>query len=168
MAVTANDVKIYLSGGAANANGHLALGGAKSSNEVGLALHDLWDLVSSTEASVGDTEYRCLYIQNTHGTQTAQNVDVFISANTPSGDTTMAVGLGTSAVDGTEQTVADEDTAPTSVTFSAPSTRGTGLSIGNLTPGQSKAIWLRRTITASAAAYDNDQFTLDIAFDTAA
>lgn len=168
MPLIANDVKIYLSGGAANADGNAALGGAKSANEVGLALHDLWDLVSSAEASVGDTEYRCLYIENTHGTLTAQNVDVFISTNTPSGDTTMDIGLGTSAIDGAEQTIGTEDTGPTGVTFSAPSTRGTGLSIGDLAPGQHKAIWLRRTITAAALAYDNDQFTLDIAFDTAA
>lgn len=162
------DIKQYMSGGAANSDGNASIGGVKSSNEAPTNLNGFWDLVDSSEASLGDVEYRCLYVHNSHGTITAQNVDVYISSNTPSGDTVIAVGLGTSAVSGTEQTIADEDTDPAGVSFSAPSTRGTGLSIGDLAPGESKAVWLRRTITSNASAYNNDQYTLAVGFDTAA
>jgi hypothetical protein len=43
---------------------------------------------------------------------------VWISSNTPASDTQIAIGVGTAAVNGTEQTVANESTAPSGVTFS--------------------------------------------------
>jgi hypothetical protein len=93
---------------------------------------------------------------------------VWIGTNTPSAGTTIDIGLGSAAVNGTEQTVANEQTAPTSVTFSAPSTKAGGLSIGNLPAGQHKAIWLRRTVTAGAAAFDSDSVIIQAEGDTAA
>ncbi len=83
---------------------------------------------------------------------------------TPTAD----IGLGSSAVNGTEQTIANEGTAPTSVTFSAPATKGAGLSIGNIPAGQHKAIWVRRTITAGAAANNLDNVVIRVEGDTAA
>ena len=50
-----------------------------------------------------------------------QNSVIWIASNTPSADTTIEIALGSSAVNGTEQTIANESTAPTGVTFSAPS-----------------------------------------------
>lgn len=169
MAVLSTDIKFYLSGGAANSDVNASLGGAKSSTEITTAtLHNLFDIVSSAEADSGDVEYRCLYVENTNGTDTLLNAVAWLSANTPSGDTTLDIGLGTSAIDGTEQTVANESTAPAGVTFSAPATQGAGLSIGNLTAGQHKAIWLRRTVSATAAAYNNDSATINVGGDTGA
>jgi hypothetical protein len=46
------------------------------------------------------------------------------------------------------------------VTFSAPSTAATGLAVGTLTPGQHKALWLKRIVTAGSGASANDTFTL--------
>jgi hypothetical protein len=68
--------------------------------------------------------------------------------------------VGTSAVNGTEQTIANETTAPTSVTFSAPSTAGTGLALGDIPAGQRRAIWLRRPVTPGAPNSASDTFTL--------
>lgn len=166
MPVAEADIKYYLSGGASNSDGHASLGGVKSSNEASLTLEELFDRIQPSEASAGDTEYRCLYIQNDHGTDTANAVTPFISSNTPSADTTIDIGLGTSAIDGTEQTVADEDTGPVGVTFGSPGTRPAGTSLGNLGPGQSMALWLRRTVTGSASTFVDDQVTLGIGFDT--
>lgn len=169
MAVLTTDIKFFLAGGAANSDVDASLGGAKSSVEItDAALHNLFDVVSSAEASAGDIEYRCLYVENTNGTDTLLNAVAWLSANTPSGDTTLDIGLGTSAIDGTEQTVADESTAPAGVTFSAPATQGAGLAIGDLAAGQHKAIWLRRTVNATAAAYNNDGATLAVGGDTGA
>ena len=50
-----------------------------------------------------------------------QNSVIWIASNTPSADTTIEIALGSSAINGTEQTIANENTAPTGVTFSAPS-----------------------------------------------
>ncbi len=163
--------ELNLSGGAANTSPNLALGGARSTAAGGivptaLTANSLFDDVSGAEQQAGDIEYRCVYVRNSGNVQ-ATNMVVWLSGNTVDVDTQVAIGLGTSAVDGIEQTVANENTAPTTVTFSEPATEGTGLSIGTLAAGSSKAVWLRRTVNAGAGA-SNDQFTIATAFDTAA
>ena len=97
-----------------------------------------------------------------------QNTKLWISSNTPSAYSTVEIALGSSAVNATEQTVADENTAPTGVTFSAPSTEGASLVIGDIPAGQHKAFWIKRIITAGATAYNSDSATLTVKCDTAA
>lgn len=162
MAIISTDIVYRLSGGAANSNQNASLGGAKSSTA---ASASIYDDVTSAEASSGDTEYRCIYVHNNHGTLTYLGSKVWIQTNTPSADTDVAIGLGTSAVNGTEQTVADENTAPSGVTFSAPTSFAGGLSIGDIPAGQHKAVWIRRTINAGAAVA-SDSFTLRVQGDT--
>lgn len=165
MAIVSTDIQYRLSGGASNSAPASSLGGVKSSTSMST---DLFDDVSSGEAAAGDTEYRCVYVHNNHGTLTAEAAKIWIQTNTPSTDTTIAIGLGTSSINGTEQTVADESTAPSGVSFSSPSTEGTALSLGNIPAGQHKAVWVRRVVNAAAAAYTNDTFTLRTKCDTAA
>lgn len=162
MAIVSTDIVYRLSGGSGNSDQNASLGGAKSSSS---ASASIFDDVSSAEASSGDTEYRCVYIHNNHGTLTYLGSKVWIQTNTPSADTDVAIGLGTSAVNGTEQTVADENTAPSGVTFSAPTSFAGGLSIGDIPAGQHKAVWIRRTINAGAAVA-SDSFTLRVQGDT--
>lgn len=162
MPIVSTDIKYRLSGGAANSDPAASLGGAKSSVDAG---SNIFDDVSSAEATAGDVEYRCAYVHNNHGTLSLIGAKVWIQTQTPSSDTDVAIGLGTSAINGTEQTVANEQTAPTGVTFSAPSSFAGGLSIGDIPAGQHKAVWVRRTINAAAAAYA-DSFTLRAQGDT--
>lgn len=157
MAIISTDIQYRLSGGSSNSNPATSLGGVKSSN----AASNYFDDVSSAEASAGDTEYRCVYVHNNHGTLSLIGAKVFIQTNTPSSDTDVAIGLGSSAINGTEQTVADESTAPTGVSFSAPTTFAGGLTIGDLASGAHKAVWVRRTVNSGAAAYA-DSFTLRV------
>lgn len=169
MPIVASDIQFRLSGGAANSDVNAALGGAKSSVQVtSAALHNLFDQVSGAESLSGDTEYRCIYVHNGHATLSLQNAVVWISANTPSGDTSMEVAVGTAAVNGTEQTIANENTAPSGTTFSAPASQGAGLSLGTIPAGQHKTIWLKRIVGASAAAYNTDSATISVAGETAA
>ena len=162
MPIVATDIKYSLSGGGSNPSPAASLGGARSSTEADAGI---FDNVSSAEAVAGDIEYRCIYVLNNHGSLTLQGAKIWVQSNTPSSDTTIDIGLGTSAINGTEQTVADEQTAPTGVTFSAPANEGAGLSIGDLGSGQHKAIWIRRTVTAGASAA-SDGFTLRVKGDT--
>lgn len=169
MPITSSDIKYYLSGGASNSDPNAALGGAISSTQITDAtVANLFDNVSSAETTAGDTEYRCLYVKNTHATLTLQSAKVYINTNTPSGDTSAEIGLGTSAVNGTEQTVANESTAPSSVTFSTAAGVGNALSIGNIPAGQHKAIWVKRIVNAGAAAYNADSVIIRVEGDTAA
>jgi hypothetical protein len=169
MPITSTDLKFHLSGGAANSDPNAALGGAISTTQiVDATVANLFDNVSSAESAVGDTEYRCFYVKNTHATLTLQVAKVYIQTNTPSADTSAEIGLGTSAVNGTEQTVANESTAPSAVTFSSAAGSGNALSIGNIPAGQHKAIWLKRIVNAAAAAYNSDSVIIRVEGDTAA
>lgn len=169
MPILIADIKFFLSGGASNSDVDASLGGVVSSVEVTTSsLHNLFDSVKGSEALAGDTEYRCLYAKNTHGSLTLQTAVAWIESNTPSASTTIDIGLGTSAVSATEQTIANESAAPVGVTFTAPTTVGTGLAIGNLTAADTMAIWIRRTVSAAAPALATDTAELAVGGDTAA
>lgn len=109
---------------------------------------NLFDTVTAANSLIGKTSYRCIYIKNTHGTDAAAGVTVWVKNVTAAGDD-ITIGLGTSANGGTEQTISDEITAPSGVTFSQPLTYGSGLSIGTLNAGSWKALWLRRIVPAA-------------------
>ena len=160
MPLIAGDFVTRLSGGAANALGNASLGGAKSSVSASSVVDLLFDGVSSAEATAGDVEYRCVYLHNANASSGMLAAVVWVSANTPSASTTLDIGVGTSAVNGTEQTIADENTAPVGVTFSAPVSLATGLALSDIPIGQHRAIWLRRTVTAAAGASANDTWTI--------
>jgi hypothetical protein len=167
MPIVAADIKEYRS--TFSASGVDSLGGAITATEVtDNTTHNIWDVVSSAESSAGDTEYRCIYVKNTHGSLTLQSAKVWIQTQTPSADTSVEIGLGTSAVNGTEQTVANENTAPSGVTFSTAANEGAALSIGNLPNGQHKAIWIKRIVGSAATAANDDSYVLSYAGDTAA
>lgn len=169
MPIASSDIKFRLSGGASNTDVNASLGGAKSSTEITTNVVDnLFDSVSGTESAAGDIEYRAIYFHNGHGSLTAQNSKVYITSNTTSSGDTLDLAAGTAAINGTEQTVADETTAPTGVSWVTNATNyASGVSLGNIPSGQHKAIWIRRTVDAGAGAQDNNVATLEIGVDTA-
>lgn len=173
MPIASSDIKYYLSGGAANVDPNAALGGARSTAGGGLittdVLNNVWDNVSGDDSAAGDTEYRCIYIDNQNGTLTLTNPIIWIQSNTANANTDISIGLGSSAVDGTEQTIANENTAPTGgVTFSAAASKGAGVALGNLAPNQHRAVWIKRVVTLGASASNNDAYTLIVEGETAA
>lgn len=169
MPIASSDIKLYLSGGAANSDPNAALGGAISSTEVtDNSLHNLFDKVTGAEGAAGDIEYRCVYIKNTHGSLTLEAAKVWIATQTPSGDSAIAIALGGEGENGTAETIANENTAPSGESFSAPTDYAGGLSLGDLEAGNHYPLWVRRTITAGAAAYNSDSVVLGIQGDTAA
>lgn len=157
----------------AQANPNLSLGEFISTTQVTDAtLHNLFDLITGDENAASDVEYRCIFVHNAHATLTLENAVVWLSAEVAGGanaaisvDTTAASAVGSATAQAKE--VVDEQTAPTTQTFTAPTTKATGLSIGNLTAGQVRGIWVRRSATNSAAL-NNDGVTLRVEGDTAA
>lgn len=169
MPIVQADIKFFLSGGAGNADVNASLGGIKSSTElVGASLANLFDAVDAAEAQAGDVEYRCIYAHNNHGTLTLQSAETAITTNTPDANSLIEIGLGTSGVNGIEQSVADESTAPVGVTFSDAAGYANALAIGDMPAGQHMAIWVRRTITAGAGANNLDNCVIDLRGQTAA
>ncbi len=165
MPINSTDIKFRLSGGASNTDPMLSLGGNKSSTEV--VGSTIFDSVSGAESAAGDVEYRCVYIHNAHATLSLTGAVAWLPANTPSSTTTVDIAVGTSAVNGAEQTVADETGAPTGVTFTPAASQGAGVALGDIPAGQHRALWIRRTINAGSAA-SADTFTLRATGETAA
>lgn len=147
MAIASTDLKYRLSGGTSNSDSNASLGGAVSFSDISSSL---FDDVSGTQATAGDVNYRCFYVKNNHSTLTALSTKIWIQANTPLVE--LAIGLGAAAVNATESAIANEATAPSSVTFSTPANEAAALVIGDLVPGAVKAVWVRRTISAGASA----------------
>ena len=169
MAIVQADIQIRLSGGSGNTDPDASLGGAISTTGITDAtLSNLFDQVSGDESSAGDTEYRCFYFKNNHGSLALQNAVVWVDANTPASDTSVEIALAGEGVNGTAETIANESTAPSGETFSAPATKGAGLSVGNIPAGQHIAVWVKRIINAAAAANNLDNVIIKIEGETAA
>lgn len=167
MPIVASDIKIYLSGGAANSNPNAALGGAISSVElVDNTVNNLFALASAAEADAGSVKYRAIYIKNTHATLTLVSPKVYISSNTTSPTTAVKIALADEAGSPIE-TVANESAAPVGPSFSTADGYSNGLSLGDLAPGATKAIWVEYTIDALTEAVA-DALTIGVKGETEA
>jgi hypothetical protein len=149
-----------------------SLGKYISTTDWSAGTNTLFDDVSGAENAAAESEYRCIFVRNAHATLTMLSAVVYLSAEVSGGavtaigvDTTAASAIGASAAQALS--VANEDTAPAGVTFSAPTTVGTGIALGDIPAGSCRAVWIRRT-TANTAAIDADGVTLAVACDTAA
>lgn len=178
MAITASDIlyKFSVSAAAGDTTAGTAagsLGDQISTTQVPDAtLHALFDVITGPENAASEAEYRCIFVHNNHATLTWENVVVWLSAETAGGaaaaisvDTTGVTAKGSASAQA--KTVADENTAPASQTFSSPTSKATGLSIGNIPAGSVQAIWIRRT-AANTAAVNADGVTIRCEGDTAA
>lgn len=164
----AADIALRYSGGAGNTDPNASLGGAMSTAAGGVVdddvLHDLFDLVTGTERQAGDTEYRAIYVRNEHASQTAFAARLYVG--NPD-NTEIDIGLATEAVNtAIAETLANESTAPTGITFSHPTTDGAGLLIGDIPAGQFKGVWIRWTVPAGTTAINPDRGGLNVAFDS--
>jgi hypothetical protein len=173
MSVAASDMLVRYSVGSGSAGNSTAgtrdtsLGKYMSTTNVGASPNVFFDDVASAEASAGDTEYRCVFVYNSHATDSALNVTVQIVSEVSGGGATtaaldnIAASSAGSASAQAAGPVTDENTAPTGVgTFGT-----TALTIGTLAAGQCKAVWLKRTVPASTAAMTGDGFTFRVQFD---
>ncbi len=148
MSVVAGDIKFYLVP-SANADPDASLGGVGIGSEIGAAIHNIFDRVSATEAVAGDIEYRAIGVKNTNVTDTLYDAVVWISTETSSTDTIIALAYDATGT----QSVVNESTAPSApaLSFSTPVSQATGIALGDMAPAAVKRIWLRRTVTAGAA-----------------
>lgn len=165
MPITSAQLELRMSGGVSNTAAASSLGGTKSNTGFTTSAFNLFDTVSGPESTSGDTEYRCVYVHNANASLTAQNTVIWFTANTAGN--WLAVGAGSSAINGTEQAVASENTAPTSVTFTQPANAGAAIALGSIPPGQHKAVWFRRVVPAGAAA-SSFTFAVRVTCETAA
>lgn len=147
MAILAENLQFFLTGGASNTDPALSLGGVISSTQfTDVTLQNLFANVSPAEALAGSVKYRALSFKNT-AAETAYAAVVYISQETTSADTTVAIAYDSTGT----QSVVNEDTAPTGLTFSTPLSLATGIALGDVAASGVRRVWFKRTVTAGAA-----------------
>jgi len=169
MPVSAASLKYYLSGGSGNTNPNASLGGARSTTEVAGTINNLFDDVSGSESTAGSTEYRCLYFRNEDADADGLISPIlWFTSNTPSATTAMSMGIDPAGKNGTATTISTEVEVPSGVSFSAPSTKATGLALpsGPYDQNDYVAIWLRRVVDSGTSSATNDPATLRVEGDT--
>lgn len=137
----------------------------------GGSLNDLFDDITGAENAASTVDYRCIFVHNNNGANAYENVVVYLSAEVAGGagiaiaiDNVAASAIGSSSAQA--DLITNETTAPSSVgAFSAPTTSGTGLSLGTIAAGSCRAVWVRRT-AANSAALSADGVTLAVTGDT--
>lgn len=168
MPIVAGDIEFRLSTPAGSAGNSLAqadpdasLGKYMSTTAiVDATSENLFDNVTGEENANSIVEYRCIFIYNDHPTLTLSAATVWIQSEVPGG-TNIAIGLDPAGVvdrdDASAQAaeVADETTAPVGVTFTAPTSKPSGLIIGAIPALDCAAVWIRRTASNSAALADD-------------
>lgn len=150
-----------------------ALGDQISTTQITDAtLNNLFDDVSGDENAASDVEYRCFFVHNSNATLTWSNVVAWISGEVAGGanaaisiDSTGITPVGSASPQA--KTIADENTAPATQTFTSPTTKATALAIGNMGPGTVQGIWVRRSATNSAAQ-NSDGVTIRVEGDSPA
>jgi hypothetical protein len=155
MAVIASNLKLFKT-----VNG---LGGGITATVV--TPSNVLDAFTGDETTAGKTEYHCVYVKN-EAAQTAFASKIFINSETAHPGVNATIGLGSSAISAQEQTIASETTAPGSVTFAEAASEGAALVIGDLTAGQTKAVWLRVVVGAGTTAKDAYSISVTIRVDT--
>lgn len=172
MPIESKDIEYRLSGGASNTSAAAALGGAMSTVEGGkitsAAANNIFDDVTGDESKAGDTEYRAIFVKNAHATLTLKGAKVWIKQDADSEDDKTEIALADESHSESIETIANESTAPSGPTFSAPASKEAGLELGDLEPGEYVGIWIKRTISAEASAQNEVEFILRAEGDTAA
>lgn len=164
MAIESSELKLRLSGGAANSDPAASIGGAISSVDMPSGI---FANVPSADSSAGETYYRLVYVRNTDPALTATATKVWFSSVGANSDTTFSMGLATQGLNTEVTAISDEHTAPSpTVTFSTPTSEGTALSMGDIPTGQYYGLWLKMVIAPGASAYANDGFTVRVRCDT--
>lgn len=115
--------------------------------------NEVFDDIAKQESLNGDTEYRCVYLYNAHPTDQALNTTIWRESDATGADTLSLaadlVGVGDGSTTGVADTVANESTAPDpALTFTAPTTFGTGIVLGTLNAAQAVAFWEKRVVPA--------------------
>lgn len=180
MAIASGDLLYKLSvttgsSGNSTAQGNVnnSLGKYISTTQIsGTPLNNLFDDISGDENAASTVDYRCIFLHNAHASLTLQNSVVYISAEV-AGGASISIGVEPTAATAIgftgnqAQTIANETTAPTGVTFTSPTVKASGIAVGNVGAGSGRAIWVKRT-AANTVALNNDGVTLTWSGDTSA
>jgi len=143
-----------------------SLPGSDQSDSIQLVTlsENLFDNVSSSEATAGRTEYRAVMVKN-DSSVVMNSLKVWIDTNTPFADDAVEIAIEL-PVSNAIQSLANETNAPTGVTFYPASGEGSALAIGNLAVGAVYGLWIKRVVSATTQRYADNYFSFTFKADT--
>lgn len=117
--------------------------------------------ISNAQRVAGVTTYRALAIK-AHGPFALFDIKLWLPT-VAGAQATYAIGLEAPS-GGSIQTIADEETAPSAVLFSSPTSEGAALTISQLDPGDVYGLWIRRAFPAAGVVAAREDVKLTIKF----
>jgi hypothetical protein len=113
----------------------------------------MWDDVSKAESLAGASQYRGFYFKNAHATDAMTNIKFWMAQNTP-GQDNLQIANCSEAKNTAIETLSDELDPPTAINFDAnnPIDLASALSLVDLSAGDYKGFWMKRTIPAGVTA----------------
>lgn len=177
-AIVASDIKWHFTttaGSAGNSTANTTVSTflgkyAASSLWAGGGTNDLFADITGAQNAASQVDYAGLAIENGNASNSAQNSVAYLSSEV-AGGASVAIGADTTAASSLTNasaqllTIANNTTAPAGVSFSSPTTAGTGISLGTIAVANVKGLWVRRT-AANTAALSADGVTLAVQVDT--
>lgn len=176
MPIVASDIRWHRSTTSGSAGNTLtqpsaaaSLGKYISTTEAPAGLHGLFAQLSAEDNAGLVAQWVCIFIRNAHATLTLGDARVYLSGGDPAGGAAVAIALDTTAASpigssSAQALTAASLTAPgssvTGLAYSTPTSPESGLVLGNLPPGQCRAIWVRRTGANQSAT--TEQVTLAV------
>jgi hypothetical protein len=110
--------------------------------------------VSNAQRAAGVTTYRAAMLTNENEDDTVQAIKLWFPASTT--QATYSIATEDPSTSGSIQTIADENTAPTGVSWVTPTSEATALEIASLAAGDSIGIWIRRVFPVGTVAARED------------
>ena len=160
-------MQFYFSGGANNGNPAASIGGQISQVIPGLInmfdgdMGGIWPFVTLAQATVGFTNFRCIYFQNNTGV-TLKDVSIWFEALNNDTSILNYMGLDPGGVNAVAQTISDETVAPVGVVFSQPTSEASALHMGNMNDGDYFAVWLEKICLSNAQPVYRDTTVLEV------
>lgn len=160
MAVLPDDLKLY-----GTLNGKLG-GAIDLTDEIDVAnpKHNIFDEVTAAESHAGLKDYRCIYIKNESATSKLKNAMVFIEI--PPTDSQVHIYIGRSPGKGTPALISTDQEVPAGVAFQRADDIEHAVQLGNIGPGDSVPIWLKRSIEAGSKTGQVNIFVITVLGDT--
>lgn len=97
----------------------------------------------------GPTDYRLLELRNTHATLTLTAVRAWLSD--PAGGAALAIALGSPAAAALDSAWGDVEAA--NLSYSAPTSKASGVALPDLPPGMKALIGVRRSLAGATPLY---------------
>ena len=152
------DIGFFYSG--ASGTSATSLGGAIHATEVVSATDENLFQDIDTPAT-GDDHYSCLYLKN-EGTATYTNFGIYISTPTPSTETQVYIGIGLAGVNGTEQTITNQEDEPSGVLWTQRYFDFNAITVGTLAATQHYGIWFKMVHDDAAGGSAKDYFRVTL------